>query len=80
MAGLTPSEVHGAAALVARIRDRGVSCIVVEHVMEGVMPIADRIVVLDRGRKIAEETPSAVARDPAVVEAYLGEGFRAPRA
>ena len=78
MAGLTPSEVQAAAALVARIRARGVACIVVEHVMEGVMPIADRLVVLDRGRKIAEGPSAAVAGDPAVVEAYLGEGFRAP--
>jgi branched-chain amino acid transport system ATP-binding protein len=80
MAGLTPAEVQGAVEVVRRIRRLGVACVVVEHVMEGIMPVADRIVVLDRGRKIADASPAAVAADPAVVTAYLGEGFRAPRA
>jgi branched-chain amino acid transport system ATP-binding protein len=78
MAGLTPSEVHDAVELVRRIRARGIACIVVEHVMEGIMPLADRILVLENGRKIAEGPPAAVAADPAVIAAYLGDGQRAP--
>jgi branched-chain amino acid transport system ATP-binding protein len=72
MAGLNPAEVRGAVDLVLRIRDRGIACVIVEHVMEAIMPIADRIVVLDAGRKIADGPPSAIARDPAVLAAYLG--------
>jgi branched-chain amino acid transport system ATP-binding protein len=73
MAGLTPAEVQTAVALLRRIREGGVACVVVEHVMEGIMPVADRIVVLDRGKKLADGPPAAVAHDPAVVAAYLGE-------
>ncbi|HEX8908782.1 MAG TPA: ABC transporter ATP-binding protein [Anaeromyxobacteraceae bacterium] len=80
MAGLTAAEVQGAVDLVRRIRARGITCVVVEHVMEGIMPIADRILVLDRGKVLALGAPAAVARDPAVIAAYLGEGFRAPGA
>jgi branched-chain amino acid transport system ATP-binding protein len=73
MAGLNPTEVQEAANLILRIRDREIACIIVEHVMEAIMPIADRIVVLDAGRKIADGTPEAIARDPAVLAAYLGD-------
>ena len=72
MAGLNQTEVREAVDLVLRIRDRGIACVIVEHVMEAIMPIAHRIVVLDAGRKIAEGSPDAVARDPAVIAAYLG--------
>jgi branched-chain amino acid transport system ATP-binding protein len=78
MAGLTAPEVQEAVEMVRRIQARGIACVVVEHVMEGIMPIADRMLVLERGRLIADGPPRAIASDPAVVAAYLGEEYRAP--
>jgi branched-chain amino acid transport system ATP-binding protein len=74
MAGLNPGEVQFATRLVRRIRDeRGAAIFWVEHVMEAIMGVADRVVVLHHGEKIAEGPPAAIAEDPRVLDAYLGE-------
>jgi branched-chain amino acid transport system ATP-binding protein len=74
MAGLNPGEVHLAMRLIRRIRDeRGAAVFWVEHVMEAIMGVADRVVVLHHGEKIAEGAPRAVATDARVLDAYLGE-------
>jgi len=73
MAGLTPTEVAVMTKFVAGLPARGITVIWVEHVLYAIMKTASRIMVLNRGELIADGPPSAVARDPAVVKAYLGE-------
>ena len=73
MAGLNPTEVAQAIELVTRIRDKGITIFVIEHVMKAIMDISDRIIVLHHGEKIAEGTPKEIATNKTVIEVYLGE-------
>ena len=74
MAGLRPGEAREAIDLVRRIRDTGVTVIFIEHVMPVVKDLADRVIVMDYGRMIAEGSYAEVTANPAVIEAYLGHG------
>jgi branched-chain amino acid transport system ATP-binding protein len=73
MAGLTPTETAEAMELVTRIRDRGVTVFMIEHVMKAIMGVCDRIMVLHHGEKIADGTPQEIAASKKVIEVYLGE-------
>jgi len=75
MAGLTPTEIQEATSMLRQLREDGLALIVVEHVMEAIMPISDRIMVLDSGAKIAEGTPREIASNERVISAYLGDKY-----
>jgi len=72
LAGLNPTEIDQMIDLVRKIRDSGISVFMIEHVMQAIMSLSDRIVVLNLGRKLAEGRPDEVVHNPDVVEAYLG--------
>jgi len=79
MAGLNPTETAEAIELVKKVQQSGITILLVEHVMEVVMPISHRVVVLDYGRKIAEDIPEKILNDEEVIKAYLGEKYHASR-
>lgn len=75
MAGLNPAEIDEAVQLIKRIRDRGITLMVIEHVMKAIRTVSDRIMVLTHGEKLTEGTPEEVLNNPAVVSAYLGRRY-----
>lgn len=75
MAGLTSTEIKESVELIKNLRDTGITFLIVEHVMEAIMPIADKVVVLDGGVKIAEDKPEEIIKNEQVIEAYFGKKY-----
>ncbi len=79
LAGLNPSEIESMVQTILKIREQGITIIMIEHVMKAIMNVSDRVIVLDYGQQIAEGTPQEVAKNPRVIEAYLGDPRLAER-
>jgi branched-chain amino acid transport system ATP-binding protein len=80
MAGLNPAEIDQAVGLIGKLSQRGLTIVIVEHVMRAIMAVARHIVVLDHGQKIAEGSPKEIVENPEVVRAYLGSYVHPPAA
>lgn len=76
MAGLNPTDIEKAIAMIRRIRESGVSVVMIEHMMQAVMALSDRIIVINEGQVLTSGTPREVVENPQVIEAYLGKGYR----
>lgn len=76
MSGLTPTEVDDLIELIKKINGQGISILLIEHVMRGVMALSEKVVVINYGQKIAEGRPEEIVENPEVIEAYLGREFR----
>jgi branched-chain amino acid transport system ATP-binding protein len=74
MAGLNPTEIAEIVGMIRGVRDSGVTILLIEHVMDAVIALAERVYVMAQGRRIAMGTPREIAGDPLVIEAYLGHG------
>jgi branched-chain amino acid transport system ATP-binding protein len=79
LAGLTPTEIRTAIELVRRIKGRGITIVIVEHIMEVILTLAERAVVFHQGKVIAQGAPRAVVEEPAVIAAYLGHHMKRVR-
>lgn len=80
LAGLNPTEIDDGVALIKRVRDAGVTILIIEHVMQAIAKVSDRVIVLNQGEKIMEGPPNIVLNDHQVVGAYLGKRYKQARA